>query len=121
MLRDLVARRLDQSGAFAEVRLIPTRDPVDYSLRGRLLSFEEVDYESGVKGRVAVELTLARSSDRKILWSGIRAAERSVQGKRVSAVVEALNAASDQVLDELLPALLAQVEQDIPQRAKTSP
>jgi ABC-type uncharacterized transport system auxiliary subunit len=120
MVTDLTARRLDQAGAFAAVRRLPSRDPVDYVVRGQVLNFEEVDYQSGVRARVAVEMALVRSHDRKTLWSQSRQAESAVQSKGVPAVVEAMNAASSRVLDELLPELVAQVEHDCQQGSKPS-
>jgi ABC-type uncharacterized transport system auxiliary subunit len=119
MIRDAIARRLGQAGLFAEVRLLPAREPVDYLLRGRVLNFEEVDYDSGVKGRAGLELTLVRAQDRKVLWTAARQAQDAAQGQGMAAVVEALNAASDRVLSELLPLLLAQAERDMQQRGLT--
>jgi ABC-type uncharacterized transport system auxiliary subunit len=115
LVRDSIAQRLSQAGLFAEVRLLPAREPVDYLLRGRVLNFEEVDFGSGVKGRAGLELALVRAHDRKVLWTATRQAESAAQGQGVAGVVEALNAASDHVLSELLPLLLAQAEQDIAQ------
>ncbi len=121
MMRDSIARRLRQEGVFSEIRMVPAREPVDYVLRGRLLNFEEVDFEGAVKGRVALELTLSRARDRRLIWSGTRQGESAAQGKGVSAVVEALNAASDQVLNGLLSALVARVEQDAQPGSQKSP
>jgi ABC-type uncharacterized transport system auxiliary subunit len=121
MLTDLVARRLVQRAVFLEVRRLPAREPVDYILRARVLSFEEVDYAAGVKGRVALEMSLVRSRDRKTLWSETRQAESAAEGKGVAAVVNALDAASARLLDELLPVLVAQVERDLPQGSQPSP
>ncbi|MGH9650744.1 MAG: ABC-type transport auxiliary lipoprotein family protein, partial [Terriglobales bacterium] len=120
MLTDLVARRLDQSGAFAAVRRLPAREPMEYVVRGQVLNFEEVDYDSGVRARVAVELALVRSRDRKTIWSLSRQAENPVQGKGVASVVDAMNAASGRLLDELLPLAVAQVERDTQQDSKPS-
>ena len=121
MVRDSLAGQLNQAGVFSEVRLLPARDPVDYQLRGRLLDFEEVDYDGGAKGRVWLELTLVRLRDHKVLWSDARQAQVPAQGKEVAGVVAAVNAACDQVLQELVPALLTQATQDIQQGLKTSP
>ncbi|MFB3920454.1 MAG: ABC-type transport auxiliary lipoprotein family protein [Terriglobia bacterium] len=120
MLSDLTARRLDESGAFAGVRRLPSRDAVDYVLRGSIMSFEEVDDSTGVRGRVAIQMSLVRARDRKTLWSQSRQAESAAQGKGVPAVVEALNAACARVLDELLPAVVAKVEQDARENANPS-
>jgi len=121
LLTDLVARRLSQAGTFSEVRRLPSREPVDYVLRGHLLNFEEVDYEAGVKGRVALEMTLFRSRDHKLLWSARREVESAAEGQGVAGVVKALDAASARLLDEVLPVLVAQVEHDLPEGSQPSP
>ncbi len=118
MLRDDVARRITQAGLFAEVQMLPARGESDYFLRGRVLHFEEVDHDGGVSGRAGLELTLVRGRDRHVLWSAARQAQSSTSGPGHAAVVEALNAASDRVLGELLPLLLAQAEEDLKQGAK---
>ena len=112
MLAELSHRWLEQKGVFAEIRLAPYRDPVDYSLRGRVLDFEEVDDPSGVKGRVGLELTLVRSRDRQVIFFERRQAEAAAQEKGVAGVVSALNKATQQLLDEMMPTLVAKVEND---------
>jgi ABC-type uncharacterized transport system auxiliary subunit len=120
MLTELAARRLEQSGAFAAVRLLPSREPLDYVLRGRLTNFEEVDGPAGVKARVGVEMMLIRARDRKILWSDSRQEESAAQGQGVPAVVEAVNAASARLLESALPGLVAKIEEDVRQSAQGS-
>jgi ABC-type uncharacterized transport system auxiliary subunit len=112
MLADLCHRWLEQKGIFADVRLAPYRDPVDYTLRGRVLDFEEVDDPTGVKGRVGLELTLVRSRDRQVVFFGRRQAEVAAQEKGLAGVVSALNSAAQQLLDEMMPGLVARVEND---------
>jgi ABC-type uncharacterized transport system auxiliary subunit len=112
MLADLCHRWLEQKGIFAEVRLAPYRDPVEYTLRGRVLNFEEVDGPAGVKGRVGLELTLVRSRDRQVVFFGRRQAEAAAQEKGVAGVVGALDSATHQLLDEMMPGVAAQVEND---------
>jgi len=120
MLTELAARRLEQSGALAAVRLLPSREPVDYLLRGRLTNFEEVDSASGVKARVGVEMMLIRARDHKILWSDTRQEESAAEGKGVPAVVQAVNAASERLLEGILPGLVAKVEEDVRQTVQGS-
>ncbi len=115
MMGELAVRRLKASGVFSDVRLFPHATPGDYQLRGRLLNFEELDYEAGGHIRVALELDLVRGRDHKIVWSDTGRSERAVQGKGVAAIVDALNASAAQVVDQLLPPLLAQVERDAAQ------
>jgi ABC-type uncharacterized transport system auxiliary subunit len=118
MLRDDVARRIHQAGLFADVQLLPARGAVDYYLRGRVLHFEEVDYDGGVGGRAGLDLTLVRASDRQVVWSGSKVVKIAAAGQGHAAVVEALNAASDQVLGDLVPQLLGKAEEDLKQVAK---
>lgn len=121
LVAEAVARRLRRAELFADVRKLPARVPVDYILRGHVLNFEEVDEPEAVKGRVALELSLVRASDQSVLWAGTRLAEHPATRKGVPGVVEALNAASEQVLDGLLRDLTAQLEQELAKSTAESP
>lgn len=112
MLTERTARWLEEMGVFTQVRMLPSREPVDYTLKGHLLGFEEIDYEGGGKGRVALELTLVRTRDRRVVWSFTRRAEHSIEEKGMTGVVNALNASSEDLLGQALPALAQQVERD---------
>ncbi len=118
MLTQVTARQLDQMGIFTEVRVLPSREPMDYILTGRVLNYEEVDYEGGGKGRVALELTLVRSRNRQIVWSFHRQAERAIEERGVAGVVNALNAATQDLLQEALAGLTAHVEHDFAESQK---
>jgi len=112
MLSALAQRELQQTGVFAQVWLAPYLGNVDYVLRGQVLSFSELDYQGGVKARVGLGLTLLHSPDRKVVWSAQRQVENVVQEQGVPGVVNALNAATKQILDEMIPGIVAQVESD---------
>jgi ABC-type uncharacterized transport system auxiliary subunit len=112
MLEELAVRKLDRAGVFAEVQRLPSGARADYMLRGRVLNFEEVDEEAGVHGRVGLELDLIRASDGATAWSETRLVERPAEGKGVAGVVKALSGSSDQLMNELLPGLIAQVESE---------
>ncbi len=112
MLTEMVARWLDEMGIFTLVRMLPSREPVVYILRGRLFNFEEVDYEGGGKGRVNLELTLVRTRDRQLVWQITRQVERPIEEKGMTGVVNALNASSEQLLREALPGLAARIESE---------
>jgi ABC-type uncharacterized transport system auxiliary subunit len=118
MLSALAQRELQQTGVFAQVGLAPYVGSVDYILRGQVLSFSEVDYQGGVKARAGLRLTLLHMPDRKVAWSAERQVENVVQEQGVPSVVSALNAATQQILDEMIPGIVAQVESDY--RASTS-
>jgi ABC-type uncharacterized transport system auxiliary subunit len=98
---------------------MPSREPVDYVLKGRVLNFEEIDEGSGGKARVGLELTLVRTRDHKVVWSADRLAERPIETKAVAGVVDALNASAAGLLREVLPGLVAQVERDFAQAGQS--
>jgi ABC-type uncharacterized transport system auxiliary subunit len=112
MLAALVHRELQQTGVFAQVSLAPYLGNVDYILRGQVVSFSELDYQGGVKARVGLGLTLVHVPDHKVEWSAQRQVEKAVQDKGVPGVVNALNAATKQILDEMIPGIVGQVESD---------
>ena len=115
LLSELTARALRQMQLFADVRMLPSREPVDYILKGRVFHFEEVAEGSSEKARVGLGLTLVRSRDHKVVWSAERQVEQPIQTKGVAGVVEALNACAEGLLAEVLPGLAAQVERDLTQ------
>jgi ABC-type uncharacterized transport system auxiliary subunit len=112
LLAELTHRHLDRMGIFRHVHIAPNQDRTDYSLQGRLLNFDELDYEPGGKARVALHLVLVRNKDYKVIWSDRREVEHPIEGSGISGVVEALSAASDQILNDSLPALVSAVEKD---------
>jgi ABC-type uncharacterized transport system auxiliary subunit len=112
MLEELAVRKLDRAGVFSEVRRIASGVGADFILRGRVLNFEEVDNEGGVRGRVALELNLFRAGDGTMLWSDTRLVERPAEGEGVPGVVRALSASSEQLMNECLSGLIAHVESE---------
>ncbi|MHB8653717.1 MAG: ABC-type transport auxiliary lipoprotein family protein [Terriglobia bacterium] len=121
MLTELTRRRLNEMAVFAHVRSLPTREPSDFILKGHLLNFDELDYEPGGKVRVALDLRLVRARDQKAVWSDRREVDHSIDTKGVDGVVNALSAASDQLLSEALPGLAAAAESEFnttPQKTK---
>jgi ABC-type uncharacterized transport system auxiliary subunit len=112
LLSDYTARWVESSGVFAQVKMLPARERVDYTLGGKVLNFEEVDSEGAAKVRMALALSLVRSSDHKLVWSGEKRQEAPLAEHGVEGVATALNASCSQVLQEMIPGLVAQVEQD---------
>jgi ABC-type uncharacterized transport system auxiliary subunit len=112
MLSEFTVQWLASTGVFAAARLLPTRERLDYTLAGRVLNFEEVDHEGSGNVRVALELSLTRASDRKVVWSSRKATEAPVQERGVEGIASALNASCAQLLREMIPGLIAQVEQE---------
>ncbi len=116
LVTERTARWLGQMGVFADVRLLPSREPVDYVLKGRLLNFEEVDDDQGGKGRAALALELVRSRDRRVVWSFTRQSEHAIEGKGMSGVVDALDASTEDLLGQALTGLTQQVEHDFAEK-----
>jgi ABC-type uncharacterized transport system auxiliary subunit len=112
LLSEFTAQWLESSGVFAQVKMFPLRERVDYTLGGEVISFEEVDSDGGAKVRVALALSLVRTSDRKLVWSGEQRQETPLPGRGVEGVASALNASCAQALREMIPGLITQVEQD---------
>lgn len=118
LLSEFTARWVEASGVFAQVKMFPVRERVDYTLGGNVLSFEEVDSEGGRKVRLALALSLVRASDHKLVWSGEQQRETPLPVRGVEGVAGALNASCDQALRDMIPGLIAQVEQDFKGSAK---
>jgi ABC-type uncharacterized transport system auxiliary subunit len=112
LLTEYTAQWINNAGVFSQVVIFPVQQPVDYILRGRVAHFEEVDYEAGGKARVSLELTLVRARDRKAIWSGRNTAEAPFAGKGMEGVAAGVNAATERLVREMLPGMVAQVEQD---------
>jgi ABC-type uncharacterized transport system auxiliary subunit len=117
LVAEQVAGRLQAMGVFSQIRLFPHSTPGDYVLRGRLLNFEELDYQAGGAARVGLELALVRSRDQKVVWSDSRQSSHAVEEKGVAGVVKALNAACVETVNQLLSELVSAVEQE----AKAAP
>jgi len=112
LLSEFTAQWLESSGVFAQVRMLPAREHVDYTLGGSVTSFEEVDFGGSVKARLGLALSLVRMSDHKLAWSGEQRVETPLSRRSVEGVASALNVACAQALSALAPGLIAQVEQD---------
>jgi ABC-type uncharacterized transport system auxiliary subunit len=109
MIPELSARYLERMGIAHQARVLPWVESMDYILQGQILSFEEVVSGERREARVALELTLLRFPARQVVWDGTFRSLQPVSGDGVSAVVDALSAATHQVLKEGLTALSAQL------------
>jgi ABC-type uncharacterized transport system auxiliary subunit len=118
LLSEFTAQWLESSGVFTQVKMLPVRERVDYTLGGNILSFEEVDAEEGAKVRLALVLSLVRTSDHKLVWSGEQRRETPLSERGVDGVASALNAACAQALGAMVPGLVTQVEQDFKSSGK---
>jgi ABC-type uncharacterized transport system auxiliary subunit len=109
---------MNASGVFTQVKMLPVRERVDYTLGGRILNFEEVDSDGGPKVRLALALSLVRMTDHKLVWSGEQRQEAPLQDRGVEGVASALSTSCAQVLRDMGTGLIAQVEQDFKSSGK---
>jgi len=112
LLSEFTAQWLQSSGVFMQVKMLPVRERVDYTLGGKVTGFEEVDSDGGAKVRLALALSLVRTSDHKLVWSGERRQETPLAERGVEGVASALNASCAQALRDMIPGLVREVEQD---------
>jgi ABC-type uncharacterized transport system auxiliary subunit len=73
-------------------------------VRGKLYAFEEVDGGS-IKGLVSMEFELCDRKSGKVLWSHFYSESEPVDGKKMSAVVTALDLNLDRGLKEVAAGL----------------
>jgi ABC-type uncharacterized transport system auxiliary subunit len=112
LLADFAAQWLESTGVFAQVKMLPFHDHVDYVLGGRVQHFEEVDSGGAPQARLSFALTLERTRDHRLVWSGEQHVEAPLSAPGVEGVASALNASCAQAWRELAPGLLSLVEQD---------
>ena len=89
MLEAMLIRLLRDSGRYQSVQSQRSNARGDYILRGRLFSLEEMSGPP-VMARVALEIELYDVKNGTTVWSQYYSHDEPVQGKEVSAVVEAL-------------------------------
>jgi len=89
MLEAMLIRLLRDSGRYQSVQSQRSNARGDYVLRGRLFNLEEMSGPP-VMARVALEIELYDVKNGTTVWSQYYSHDEPVQGKEVSAVVEAL-------------------------------
>ncbi len=111
LIPELAARILEQMGIARQARVFPWVESMDYVLQGQIVNFEEVVSGDEHEARVGLELTLRRFPGREMVWSGIFRAQQPVADDNIEAVVDALSAATDQVLKEAFTQLAKSLPQ----------
>jgi ABC-type uncharacterized transport system auxiliary subunit len=90
MLKSKLIRILNTSGDYQSVAALGSTSDGQFVVRGRLYAFEEVDGGS-ITGLVSMEFELCDRKSGKVLWSHFYSASEPVDGKKISAVVTALD------------------------------
>jgi ABC-type uncharacterized transport system auxiliary subunit len=90
MIQEVLFRALRSSGRFRSVYAQRSSVRGDYLLRGRLYDFKEIN-GSPMSARVSLELELRDIKTGNTVWTRLYNHDEPVSGKKVSAVVAALN------------------------------
>jgi ABC-type uncharacterized transport system auxiliary subunit len=104
MLKDKMTRMLRASGDYQSVAGLGSKSEGEFVVRGKLYAFEEVDTES-IAGLVSMEIELVDRKSGKVVWSHFYSQSEPVQGKKISAVVTALDVNLDRGLKEVAAGL----------------
>lgn len=104
MLRSKLIRMLNASGDYQSVAGLGSTSDGQFVVRGRLYAFEEVDGGS-IAGFVSMEFELCDRKSGKVLWSHFYSQSEPVEGKKMSAVVTALDLNLDRGLKEVAAGL----------------
>jgi ABC-type uncharacterized transport system auxiliary subunit len=101
-LTNAVADRLRASGNFTQVKLYDGRPDVDYILSGRLEELEEIDYEGGVKVRVAISAQMTNLVTGATVWTNSVSEVGMVGQRDVPAIVSEMNGTMGRAIEKLL-------------------
>jgi ABC-type uncharacterized transport system auxiliary subunit len=125
LLSELAVKYFAETGLFKGVYSYPAPVHADYTLRGRLLDFAELNYEKsengkGRKARAGLTLDLVRTRDNEVVWSGRKEVEVPVGKKGMQSVVHALNTASQELLRDAFSGMAGVVEREATQEQEKS-
>lgn len=101
-LTNAVADRLRAGGNFAQVKLYDGRGDIDYVLSGRLEELEEIDYEGGVKVRVAISAQITNLATGATVWTNSVSEDGTVGQRDVPAIVSEMNGTMERAIEKLL-------------------
>ncbi len=104
MVEAMLVRLLRESGRYHSVQTLRSNARGDYTLRGRLDDFEEVD-NGQPAARVTLEIELLEIKTGTAVWSKFYSQDEPVAGKEVPAVVDALNRNLQRGLKEIAAGL----------------
>ena len=108
MVQEALIQMLRASGKYKSVEEAGSSAVGDYSVRGRLLEFAELDGEA-IETRVSLELELREAKTGRLIWNQRLTHDDPVQAKKVSDIVQSLDRNLRAVLDEAAAAIGAYV------------
>ncbi|MEO8131610.1 MAG: ABC-type transport auxiliary lipoprotein family protein [Bryobacteraceae bacterium] len=90
LVKEALIQVLRASGTFRSVDEAGSSAAGDYSLRGKLLEFAEVD-GAGMQTRVSLDFELRDTKTGRVVWSQTLTHNEPLQAKKVSEVVQSLD------------------------------
>src|SRR6202049_2728538 len=89
-------------GTFSRVKRYDGQPDADYVVSGRLEKLEEIDYEGGVKVKVAVSAQMTRLDTGTIVWSKAVSEVGEVNQHDVPTVVSEMSHTMERAIEKLL-------------------
>jgi ABC-type uncharacterized transport system auxiliary subunit len=114
MVKDSLTHVLRASGKFKSVQDAGSTADGDYTLRGRLLEFSELD-GNGITTRVSLHLELLEVKTGHLVWAELFTHDDPVEAKKVSDVVQSLDRNLQLVLGDATTAIGSYVAAHPPQ------
>ena len=117
MLSELAMKFFAGTGLFQQVFAFPAPVHADYTLRGRVLELDELEYETGGIGktggaRLGLKLDLYRTGQNKIVWSERLEQTEPIQRNNVQGTVNAMNIVAEHLLQNAYQGISRVVEQE---------
>jgi len=106
-------RRAAGSGLFERVKLGAISNNADFSIRGKILTFEETTTAEGKFGKVAADVELLDQSG-AVRWSGTLEKTEPVQGEGAQATVQAISRAAEATITSILSSVAQTLRQTEP-------
>jgi ABC-type uncharacterized transport system auxiliary subunit len=105
MIQEVLFRALRSSGRFRAVHTQHSSVRGDYLVRGHLYDFKEIN-GSSMSARLSLELELRDAKTGNTVWTHLYNHDEPVSGKKVSAVVAALNRNVQRATNEFTASLV---------------
>lgn len=102
LVTQYIMHRLKDSAVFSTVSSPQDGLKTDYTLQGRVRSFEEWDRGKDVSARVALEAELLDNKSRSILWRDEVECTRPITTRTVPAVVQGIEQCLDKTTAQLI-------------------
>lgn len=108
LVKDSLIQVLRATGKFKAVEEAASSASGDYSVRGRLLEFAELD-GNGIATRVSLDLELREVKTGSLVWNQVLTHDEPVQAKKVADVVQSLDRNLQVVLGDAASAITSYV------------